>query len=215
MNLNRRLKSAYICAMNFLAHSQLSGDNDDLLFGNFVADAVKGNSYNKYDDDIRKGILLHRKIDSYTDKHPIVLKSTQKVRAHFGKFAGIAVDIYYDHFLAANWPQYDASELSSFTVRVYAILARRFLILPARTRRMLPFLIAQNWLNSYANPKDLERIFYGMDRRTQFKSGMASAVDVLYAHYDTLQKDFEDYYPDLRAYVAEALRELDESNGIK
>lgn len=198
--------------MNFLAHAHLSGADHNVLFGNFIADAVKGNGFNDFSDDIRAGIILHRSIDSYTDRHAQFRQSTARVRSSFGKYSGIAIDIFYDHFLAAEWPRYDHRELSDFTVDIYKILAKRFLLLPARTKRMLPFMIAQNWLHSYANLKDLERIFYGMDRRTHFKSGMGHAVKVLEANYTDLKADFELFYPLLSAFTKTELEKIATNN---
>ena len=187
--------------MNFLAHAHLSGDNDALLFGNFVADSVKGNELNRYHQDVKNGIVLHRKIDRFTDLHPVVSVSKDKIRQHFGLYSGIVVDIFYDHFLAANWNLFSPVELSEFSTGVYKILAKRFLLLPPRTLRILPFLIAQNWLSSYANLTDMKRVFYGMDRRTRFRSGMSGAVEVLQQNYKSLEKDFFLFYPELIKYV--------------
>ncbi len=187
--------------MNFLAHAHLSGDNDALLFGNFVADSVKGNELNRYHQEVKNGIVLHRKIDRFTDMHPVVSGSKDKIRRHFGLYSGIVVDIFYDHFLAANWNLFSPVELSEFSTNVYKILAKRFLLLPPRTLRILPFLIAQNWLSSYANLTDLKRVFYGMDRRTRFRSGMSGAVEVLQQNYKSLEKDFFLFYPELIKYV--------------
>ncbi len=187
--------------MNFLAHAHLSGDNDALLFGNFVADSVKGNELNRYHQDVKNGIVLHRKIDRFTDLHPVVSVSKDKIRQYFGLYSGIVVDIFYDHFLAANWNLFSPVELSEFSTNVYKILAKRFLLLPSRTLRILPFLIAQNWLSSYANLTDLKRVFYGMDRRTRFRSGMSGAVEVLQQNYKNLEKDFFLFYPELIKYV--------------
>ena len=103
--------------MNFLAHTHLSQDNEDVIFGNFIADAVKGKSYLKYRKDIITGILLHRDIDTFTDRHPIVKNSKATVREHFGKYSGIVVDIYYDHFLAHNWEDYHSEELVRYSRR--------------------------------------------------------------------------------------------------
>jgi len=195
--------------MNFLAHTHLSPDNDDIIFGNFIADAVKGKSYLKYRNDIILGILLHRRIDVFTDRHPIVKNSKSIIREHFGKYSGIVVDIYYDHFLARNWEHYHYDELSKFSTKVYFILAQRFLLLPTRVRRMLPFLIAQNWLSGYANLNDLQRVFNGMDRRTNYISGMGKAVEVLEENYELLYSDFKDFYRELEFYSKEVLLELD------
>ncbi len=187
--------------MNFLAHAHLSGKNEPLLFGNFIADSVKGNRINRYEPAVRNGILLHRKIDGFTDMHPVVGQSKQRIRKRFGLYSGIVVDIYYDHFLAANWSRFSPTELSDFSTYVYKILAKRFLWLPPRTLRILPFLIAQNWLTAYANPADLKRVFYGMDRRTRFRSGMSGAVQLLEENYRELERDFFLFYPRLMEFV--------------
>ncbi len=194
--------------MNFLAHAHLSGDNDHILFGNFIADAVKGNGLLKYDGNIQAGIRLHRKIDSYTDSHTIFRHSLSRIRQDFGKYSGIVVDIYYDHFLAYNWKNYSDIKLTSFAAHVYKVLQQNYEILPGRTKWMLPFLVTQNWLVGYASFDDLRLVFYGMDRRTEFRSGMSKAVEVLEKHYNKLKVDFESYYPQLEDYSKEELERI-------
>ncbi len=183
--------------MNFLSHAHLSFNKDDIIFGNFIADSIKGKSYERFGSEVQIGVLLHREIDSYTDNHELFKNSRSLVRPYFGKFSGIVIDIYFDHFLARNWSDYDNSELSSFSRRVYMILAKRYRILPPRIKRLLPFLIGQNWLTGYANISDLSRVFRGMDRRTGYISGMENAIDVLVENYDSLYENFKLYYPQL------------------
>lgn len=194
--------------MNFLAHSHLSGDNDDILFGNFVADAIKGSDFKQYTNDIQIGIKLHRKIDFYTDHHPLFKNTLAQIRDPFGKYAGIAADIYYDHFLAKSWESHHDASLKNFTNHVYAVLKKNYLILPERTKRLLPFLITQNWLVGYADFDDLQLVFYGMDRRTKFKSGMSNAVEVLKDNYTGIRKDFEAFYPQLFDFSKLTLSEM-------
>ena len=198
--------------MNFLAHAHLSFGIDDVIFGNFVADSIKGKSYEKFRDDIRYGILLHREIDSFTDNHDLFKHSRDTVRPHFGKFSGIVMDIYYDHFLARNWSQYSDTELSAFSTRVYLILARRFGLLPPRIKRLLPFLIGQNWLSGYANITDLGRVFRGMDRRTGHISGMDYAIEVLKENHEILFQDFKEFYPQLEKYSTEVFEKITSRN---
>lgn len=198
--------------MNFLAHAHLSGKNHEILFGNFIADAVKGKDFERFEKDIQIGIKLHRKIDSYTDSHPIFKTTLNKIRKDFGKYSGIVVDIYYDHFLAKNWNDYHNVDLKQFAKMVYSILKKRYLLLPARTKRLLPFLITQNWLVGYANLKDLNLVFYGMDRRTGLQSGMSNAVEVLEKHYDDIKFDFDEFYPELIKYSYHALTDLKDEN---
>lgn len=194
--------------MNFLAHVHLSQDNEDVIFGNFIADAIKGKSYLKFRQDIIFGILLHRDIDTFTDRHKIVKHSRARIREHFGKFSGIVVDIYYDHFLARNWEQYNSLELVRYSTYIYLILAKRFLLLPGRIKRLLPFLIGQNWLAGYANLNDLQRVFNGMDRRTGYISGMENSVKVLEENYDSLYLDFKEFYSELEKYSMQRLIEI-------
>ncbi len=194
--------------MNFLAHVHLSQDNEDVIFGNFIADAVKGKSYLKYRKDIITGILLHRDIDTFTDRHPIVKNSKATVREHFGKYSGIVVDIYYDHFLAHNWQHYHNEELVRYSGKVYSILTKRYLLLPGRVKRMLPFLIGQNWLAGYANFKGLQGVFNGMDRRTGYVSGMDNAIKILEENYDSLYLDFKEFYGELEIYSKQRLHEI-------
>jgi len=191
--------------MNFLAHAHLSGDNEALLTGNMMADAVKGRSWKKYDLDIQKGILLHRQIDDFTDKHLLVRQSKALIRNHYGLYSGVVIDIYFDHFLASEWTNYSNTSLISFSRHVYAVLSGNFTLLPRRVKYILPFMMAQNWLNAYASPNELERIFYNMDRRTGFRSGMKTAVTVMGTHYKALQENFRTFYPQLEKRVKEVM----------
>ena len=93
--------------MNFLAHIYLSGDDPELKIGNFIADAVKGKKYTTYPQKIQEGIILHRKIDSFTDAHPIVKKSASRLFSKYGHYNSVIVDILYDHFLAKNWKAHE------------------------------------------------------------------------------------------------------------
>jgi len=192
--------------MNFLAHAHLSGDDDKLMIGNFIADSVKGKKHENYTEGIANGIILHRKIDSFTDRHEIVKNSMSLIRSEYGKFSGIIIDIYYDHFLATKWDNYSTEPLNTYTKKVYSLLKRNFFILPARSQRILPFMISQNWLGGYADTDELKKVFYGMDRRTSNISGMRNAVDQLIENYDKLEEHFKEFYPQLQSYVESETR---------
>jgi len=194
--------------MNFLAHAHLSGSNKDVLLGNFIADAVKGKKYLDFRQDIQTGILLHRQIDTFTDTHVVFKQSVGRVRKDFGRYSGIVMDIFYDHYLARNWKDYHEDDLAIFAAQVYRILTRNVMILPGRTKRLLPFMVSQNWLTSYAAFDGLKQVFYGMDRRTGKISGMDKAVAVLKQNYDALYTDFKDFYPELIDFSKNKLDDL-------
>ena len=89
--------------MNYLAHSYLSFQQPDLIIGNFIADSIQGNRFEGLTDGIIKGISLHRKIDVFTDSHPIFLTSKHRFSKDFDKYSGVLMDIIYDHYLAKNF----------------------------------------------------------------------------------------------------------------
>ena len=137
--------------MNFLAHIYLSGDDDLVKIGNFIADSIKGKKYLKYGLQIQKGIILHRAIDFYTDTHPVFKESSHRLSERYRHYSGIIVDIFYDHFLAANWKDYCDIPLEEYTLQFYALLKLNYEILPSNVKNILPYMIEQNWLLSYAS----------------------------------------------------------------
>ncbi len=196
---------AYYCIfvfkMNFLAHLFLSPDNDKIMLGNFFADAVKGKAFYTYEEEVKRGIFLHRQIDEYTDSHPVFLQSAKRLQPTYRKYAKVVVDIYYDHFLARNWDDYSKADLTGFVLKVYRMMAVNYFMLPARSKRILPFMIAQNWLAGYANFVDLARVFRGMSRRTAYNSGMEHAVEDLKLDYMQYLEEFRIFFPELIQFV--------------
>ncbi len=187
--------------MNYLAHSFLSFNNEKLLIGNFIADAIKGNSYKSYDIEIQKGILLHRKIDEFTDKHTIVNRSINKLNGEFNKYGSVVIDMYYDHFLAKFWNKYSNTNLNLYTQNIYNILNLNFLILPPKIKRILPIMISQNWLYNYQFFDKLDDNFNGMATRTKFKSNFENASSILIKNYSELANDFILFFDDIIYFV--------------
>jgi len=187
--------------MNFLAHQFLSGNEEGLRIGNFIADAVKGTPSASLGQGVIRGITLHRRIDSYTDSHPIVLKSIKRLRDRHGKFAGVVVDICYDHFLAKNWKMYSDQELWEYVNDCYALMLKHKHQLPERIQQMLPYMVKGNWLYNYRTLDGMDRVFKGMARRTQFDANMSSAMKDLWMDYQEYEAEFSEFFPEIRAYV--------------
>ena len=108
--------------MNYLAHSFLSFNQTDLIIGNFIADSIQGNKFEGLTNGIIKGIHLHRKIDSFTDSHPIYLTSKHRFSKDFGKYSGILMDMIYDHYLAKNFSLYSTLPLQNYCSDLYKLL---------------------------------------------------------------------------------------------
>ncbi len=187
--------------MNFLAHIYLSGDNEFVTIGNFIADGIRGKSYKKFPVDVQIGILLHREIDTYTDAHPIVRQSTKRLHKNYSHYSGVIVDILYDHFLAKNWKDYSNVPLEVYVEQFYDSLEANFEMLPNRTQRMLPHMIADNWLLSYAKIEGIQRVLDGMNRRTKNVSGMNTATNELKQYYAEFESEFTSFFEELRAFT--------------
>jgi len=187
--------------MNFLAHLYLSGKEEDVIVGNFVADSIKGNSLHNFPEGIERGIRLHREIDRFTDQHPVVRTSKSHLSAKYRMYAGVIVDVYYDHFLAKNWSEFSDENLQQLVSRTYFLLVRRFHLLPPRSRRILPFMITQNWLVGYRDLGVLQKVFYGMSRRTSQPSGMENAIEDLQAEYALYENEFRAFFPEIINHI--------------
>jgi acyl carrier protein phosphodiesterase len=190
--------------MNYLAHLYLSGNDADLLLGNFIADHLKGEDRKRlYPEAIKRGIALHRRIDAFTDGHPVVTESKMRVRSSFGKYAPVIVDVFYDHFLAANWERYHAMPLPIYAQQTYDLLQSRFEELPSGAQHMLPFMRQHDWLSGYAHMTGIQRVMGGMSRRSKFESRMHEAPTLLALQYAAFEAEFNRFFPELEAHVAQ------------
>lgn len=195
--------------MNFLAHLYLSPLNQDIIFGNFIADSVKGRMIKDFSEGVQTGIRLHRSIDSFTDSHPVFRNSRARLSPTYNHYSGVIVDIFYDHFLAKYWSDFSDEDLKFFVRKHYCFLISRFRQLPKKSKFILPFMISQNWLVNYSNLDSLERVFNGMDRRTKNKSGMKTAVISLQKDYKLFEADFRKFFPDIRTFVDKKIEAQD------
>ena len=192
--------------MNFLAHLYLSGNDEEIMVGNFIGDFVKGKAYEAYSENIQRGILLHRNIDEYTDHHHIVTESKKRLWGKYRHYAGVIVDMFYDHFLATHWVEFHKMPLADFAQQVYRLMMSYEDRLPKGVRYMLPFMIEHNWLLSYAQKTGIHNALSGMARRTSFNSKMEEAVHDLNLYYVEFESDFKRFFPDLQVFVREWLK---------
>jgi len=186
--------------MNFLAHIFLSFDDPEITLGNFIADSIRGNKYRHLPDKVQKGIVLHRAIDTYTDAHPTVRKSSKRLHKNYSHYSGVIVDIFYDHFLAKNWKRYSETDLADYVEGFYDLLEDNYAILPEGVKRMMPYMIADNWILSYAEMDGIARVLNGMNRRTKNRSKMNFAILDLEEYYDEFEKEFTDFFEELTIF---------------
>lgn len=187
--------------MNFLAHIYLSGNNDQLKVGNFMADSIKGKDYNNYSGDIRKGILLHREIDTFTDAHPLVYQSGHRLFEKFRHYNGVIVDVFYDHFLAKNWSDYHQEDLEEYIQNFYQLLEGNFEILPQNVQRFYPYMKEQNWLLSYREILGIETALFNMSRRLKNGIVLSESIPYLKEYYEEYENEFKAFFPEIIAHT--------------
>lgn len=183
--------------MNFLAHIYLSFDDDDITIGNFIADGIRANNYTHLPKRIQKGIILHRAIDTFTDAHPITRKSSKRLHKNYSHYSRVIVDIFYDHFLAKNWKNYSKVPLNIFVNEFYDLLEERYEILPEGIKRMMPYMITDNWILNYAKLDGIARVLNGMNRRTKNISKMNFAINELEEYYPEFESEFTAFFEEL------------------
>jgi acyl carrier protein phosphodiesterase len=187
--------------MNFLAHLYLSGDDEKVITGNFIGDYVKGKDFLKYPEPVRKGIILHRQIDSFTDNHPVFREVRKLFRADFSLHSGVVTDLILDHFLASHWQMYSHDSLRKFAKRIHAVLLSNFIYLPLRVQGFLPILIKNRRLESYAQPEGIHQSLDIMSRYTSLPPKANIAIIVMNENFNFIQRHFFIFMHELIAFT--------------
>ncbi|MFC5408290.1 ACP phosphodiesterase [Larkinella bovis] len=190
--------------MNILAHAFLSGNDEGLIIGNFIADFIKGNPGHPrhgLSARVQRGIWLHRQIDSFTDQHPLVEAMRVMVRPRCHKYAGAAIDIFLDHFLARHFTEIAHQPLADFVTRFYRFLQHHRSELPEEARRMSGYMIQHDWLTNYQFLDGIDRSLKGVARRTAFPSHLDTVIEDLKSDYRSFEEYFRRFFPDLQAHV--------------
>jgi acyl carrier protein phosphodiesterase len=192
--------------MNWLAHLLLSEPDPEVRLGNILADLVKGKARQSLNYKIQRGLVCHQAADIFTDQHPIVKLSKQRIDDNYRRFAGILIDVFYDYILATSWQNYCSVSLAEFTVTIYNSWSKYLPTLPAYPQGVISCLIAEDWLGSYNSlmgvEKTLARISWKLNRRTNGQYDLTPAIEQLIINYPKLQQDFCQFFPQLRFYLA-------------
>jgi acyl carrier protein phosphodiesterase len=183
--------------MNYLAHVFLSGTNDQIKIGNFIADFIYGNRYKGFNPEIQKGILLHRYIDTYTDAHPMFRQSKKRLFVQFRHYSGVIVDMFYDHFLAKNFSTYSSIDLELFVSDFYSLLEENQEILPKKVKEILPVMSKYNWLVNYREIEHLRDILSQMNHKTKHDTELHKSIDILNNSYNLFEDDFLIFFEDM------------------
>jgi len=189
--------------VNFLAHTYLSGCNEEIIVGNFMGDYVKGRNYLHFPEQVKKGILIHRDIDTFTDMHPITRRGKLRVASKYHKYAGIITDIFYDHFLASLWDRFSTLPLNEFVNLTYDLLKRNYKVLPAAIKMWFPTFLENNWMMAYQTVDGIELVLERMAANTSLPNHAEYAVEVLREQYESFETDFLEFFPLIIQFLEE------------
>jgi acyl carrier protein phosphodiesterase len=196
--------------LNFLAHILLSGDDDDIKIGNFLGDFVKGRlnklTDSQYAEGVINGMALHREIDHFTDTHPIVKQSIDRLQPKYHKFSGIVVDMFYDHILTKNFHQYSSISLEEYAQNFYGLLDRRKSEIPEPMDRMVKSMVSRNWFVCYKSYEGIEWALTGISKRLSFESGIENATEELRKDYDLYEIEFLEFFPQIVEHCVSFLK---------
>ena len=187
--------------MNFLVHMLLSGADEQLLVGNFMGDFVKGRLGDRFPEGIRRGVELHRRIDTFASQNRLFSCSRQRISPDYGLYRGVLVDLFYDHLLAAEWDQWSDEPFDRFLTRARRAAERQRSFIPAEMQRVLP-VIFDELLPSYRSIEGIAAALGRMSRRISRPNPLNGGEAELVCHREGFAADFRQFMPELRAFTA-------------
>ncbi len=183
--------------MNFLAHQYLSMDIPAIKVGNLLGEFVRGKNYEQYPPIIQRGILLHRKIDDFTDNHDAVLKLVREMNPVFHKYSPVILDVLFDYCLAKNWWRFSDVSLQDFCHKTYDELDSFDYMLPKEINKFVVGMRDNNWLFNYENYNGIQNSLRNLKSRTSFENNIEDAVKYLYAREERIESLFFEFFPDI------------------
>lgn len=190
--------------MNYLAHAFLSFNNEHITIGNFIADHIKMADAEKLPAEIKKGVLLHRRIDYFTDTHPVFVKSKRHFYDGFERYSGILVDIYYDYILAKNFERFSDVGLKPFTQNIYSLLENNKEHLPVSSIGFLDYVKKNNTFFEYSKIEGIELVLKHLSYRINHGVFLNESLPLFLENEKAIEEDFfgfmEDLIKDVKAF---------------
>ncbi|MEZ5463803.1 MAG: ACP phosphodiesterase [Lysobacteraceae bacterium] len=200
--------------MNYLAHIFLARQSGDSMLGGILGDFVTPAEGRGFPWAIAREIELHRHIDSFTDRHPVVLDAKRRFRSHTRRFAGPLLDLFFDYALSADWQRYSEQSLRTFIDAFYMAVREREAILPPRFRAVAGRIIEHDWLANYAHIEGVALAAGGVSKRlSRGGERMREGVEDLRTHEHALLADFREFFPELQAFAEQRRQQLEARHG--
>jgi len=186
--------------LNFLAHALLAGETPALVVGGVIGDWIKGPLPGALPDDLARGVALHRAIDSFAESQPAFRRSRARVSVNRRRYAGVLVDVFYDHLLARYWSTIHHQPLDQFCGAVYRSINARLNDLPAASHPGLTLMAQEDWLASYARIEGIADVLARMSRHSRQPNPLAHGEQEFLADVDGFTGDFHEWLDDMRTF---------------
>jgi acyl carrier protein phosphodiesterase len=188
--------------VNHLAHLRLSPPDPHWRLGALLGDFVRGTDLSAHPDGVRRGIELHRAIDSFTDAHPVFAQSRRRIDGPLRRFSGVLVDVFYDHFLLRRWDEIGSGEhAAAFASDAYALLRDHRELLHGAIHTHLDRMIENRWLEKSADLEGVRTVLGRIAMRMRREVALEDGAELLRRDYDAFADDFDSFWPDVEVFA--------------
>lgn len=187
--------------VNYLAHTLLAGDDELLQLGGLMGDFVHGQPDSSLPQGLIAGIRLHRAIDVYTDSHPEVAAARALLPSPYRRYAGILLDMWFDHLLARDFERWSGQALEGYSTGVRDLLRRHAVWLPPELQRFQRYMEAHALPAGYARPEEMAAALAGISHRLRRANPVGEALPVLTGLDEPLRMRFEVFFPQLQGFA--------------
>lgn len=187
--------------MNHLAHLFLAPDSELHRVGSLLGDFARGLDSQALSPSLHEGLRHHLSVDAFTDQHPDVIASKRLFSSQRRRFAGVALDILYDHYLLRHWHRFSSMDVDDFIDQVYAELRNHRKVMPEKMQTVTGQIVRYDWFRSY---QSLDNIGFALDRvanRIRFRHSFNGIIEEIETHDEELEAHFLSFFPDLREHA--------------
>ncbi|WP_076919277.1 ACP phosphodiesterase [Pseudoalteromonas sp. SK18] len=189
--------------MNYLAHLYLAQPTADSHFGNLLGDFGGQRQLTHIPKSVKSALDNHYLVDKFTDAHPLVKEAKQLFSPKRRRFAGVAVDVVFDHFLIQHWRQFNNQSLIDFKHTSYGLLDKRIPVMPTRMQRVVTSMMQNDWFKEYESVDGVGLALDNIAKRIRFTNTFSGAAEDICRHYNELDGLFLAFFPELIKHVNE------------
>jgi acyl carrier protein phosphodiesterase len=200
--------------MNFLAHLCLANGDSGLMLGGMFGDFVRGRRVLRaYPEPVRQGIVLHRYIDKCTDRSAEVKKLRVLFPREFRRYAGIIIDLAYDHELALNWWRYMHGSLERFDLETRDLLRDNAEMVPEKLNRFMHYADRHGLFTAYREVDTILFALAGLGLRLSRPNPLHRVSEIWPELAPEFKHSFKMFFPKIQVEVLEWRQRISTTTG--